>query len=85
MARPTQKQIDAHNKRVEKRHKKGIALAAFDLCAELRRLAARQPKRGTVLLPMCKASDWRKGGCDDVDFEPVKISELLSFLADMIE
>jgi len=56
----------------------------FDICAELRRLAQKQPKRETVLLPACKASDWWK--CDvEVDFEPVKISKLLQFLADMIE
>jgi hypothetical protein len=57
--------------------------SGLDVPAELRRLADKMKKRETVLLPMCKASDWWK--CDvEVDFEPVKISRLLWFLADMI-
>lgn len=84
MGRPTQKQFDAHNERVRKKHQKSIAAAAFDLCAELRTLAEKQPKRETVLLPMCRANDWWNFGLE-VDFEPVKISKLLHFIADMME
>ena len=67
----------------------------FDICAELRRLAEKQrldvakhPKLERVLLPAIKASYWF---CLDEheqpqpDFEPIIISELLQFLADMIE
>lgn len=84
MARPTQKQIDAHYKRIRKTTLKKTTTAAFDVCEELRSLAEKQPKRETVLLPMCKANDWWNCGVE-VDFEPVKISKLLLFIADMIE
>jgi len=84
MGKPTQKQIDAHSDRVIKKMQKKIGSADFDICAELRKLAKMQPKRETVLLPMCNVSDWWNVEIEP-DYEPVKISKLLQFIADMIE
>lgn len=66
----------------------------FDVCAELRRLAQKQrdhvakhPKLECVLLPACKASDWFLDEHEQQvgqHFEPVSLSGLLQFLADMI-
>ena len=54
------------------------------ICNELREMADSIPDDETVKLPATKVSHWFKPD-DKSLFEDVYISELLRFLADMIE